>query len=210
MNKMRLMHKAILFYIIVALSSCTLPTVKKESAPSMALETQTETANLSERELAVIRAMLDHETQGNDRSKQVIVLSAWSSAGMLLTGSPEENATEKISVHAIRSFLQMNSRKYLWPKDLDSRHDIHFLTSSESKEIWSDNRGWDRFNRLYPTARGITTISRVGFSANGRLALVYRSGQTDWLGGHDMIYVLRHEQGKWRITKEQVGGIRMS
>jgi hypothetical protein len=202
----QLMNRLAILCIALTVSSCTVPPVEKASEPANAVATKVEAAKLSERERAVIRAMLEYEAQGHKGSKPVIVLSADSSADMLLESLGDDDASDMIDVSAIRSFRQANSRGHVWPKDLDRRYDLHFLTSAQSKEIWKDEDGWDRFYRLYPKAYGHTTISRVGFSADGRLALIYRGCQSDWLAGRGQIYVLRYERGRWKVTSEHVGG----
>lgn len=122
----------------------------------------------------------------------------------------DDDASDQIDVSAIRSFTQANRRGYRWPHDLGSRYDLHFLTPEQSKEILRDQDGWDRFYRLFPKAHGHTTISRAGFSSDGRVALVYRGCQSEWLAGSGQIYVLRLERGRWKVTHEHVGGMWVS
>ena len=191
--------------VAITLAGCTVSPVEKPTEPTASATNAGKPAVLSEQERAVIRAMLEHETQGHKESRPLIVLSSLSSAEIVMKGLDEDDASDRIDVSAIRDFRRANKCGFLWPQDMDSRYDIRFLSAEKSTEIWKDQDGWNRFYRMFPKAHGITTISRVGFSKDGQLALVYRGCQSEWLAGGGNIYVLRLERGKWTITHEHVG-----
>lgn len=166
--------------------------------------------SLSQRERAVMRSMLEYEVQGLRGAKRRVILSEWATADRLLDTLHESAASDLLPVSAIHSFKEANKVKRAWPRDFDNRFDIHFLTDAQHAEIWRDQSGWKRFYQMFPSAHGVTTMSRPGFSDDGRVALVYRACQSDWLGGIGRIFVLRLKWGRWVVTGENVGGMWIS
>ena len=55
-----------------------------------------------------------------------------------------------------------------------------FLDKAVKKAIFRDGRGWESFYEAYPDSGGVFSLSRVGFSPDGRQALVHVGRQ--WMG----------------------------
>jgi len=85
------------------------------------------------------------------------------------------------------------------------RQHVRFLSDSTIGDYFSRNnrqtRGWIGFRAAFPNGGGITSVSRVGLSRDGRGAVVYAGQQSDWLDGAGFIYVLRADAGSWTIYK---------
>jgi hypothetical protein len=203
------MKRVAIISLVLIFSGCTVPLFEKLSK-KVDEDANAEVAELSQHEKAVIQAMFEYEAQGSKSGKPVIVLSSCSSADMLMDSLGGEEASDRIDAATIRSFRKANHRSHRWPTDLDSRYAIHLLSSQEMEKIWKDQEGWNRFYRTFPGAHGHITLSRAGFSADGRTALIYRGCQSDWLAGHGRLYLLRFERGRWKVTNEHIGGMWVS
>lgn len=56
---------------------------------------------------------------------------------------------------------------------------------------------WKTFSRLYPRARGIATLSRIGYSPDGQEAMAYLGYSCGLLCGHGLAVVLQELNGQW-------------
>ena len=112
------------------------------------------------------------------------------------------DASARVPADLIRDFCGKNAHPGpVWPA-LGSRLCVKFLTQTEAHGFFSDTShqkpdGWDRFYAKYPKSPGIITISRVGFSRDGNLAMFYLGNQIHWLAGCGGIHIFRKQGTKW-------------
>lgn len=110
-------------------------------------------------------------------------------------------------VEAVRDFCSKNTGTNtvdaLGP--LGFRHVV--LTEEQQNRLFktSGQDGWTAFYRTYPNSPGIITLSRPGFSRDGRLAVIYMGNQSHWLAGHGRIFVLQRTDGKWTMAAMWLG-----
>jgi hypothetical protein len=73
------------------------------------------------------------------------------------------------------------------------------------REIFSDNAsGWDHFRKEFGTS-GLHSLSRVGFSRDGRTAIYFAYVQRDWTDGGGQFYVVRRKADEWTDSDESIG-----
>ena len=61
---------------------------------------------------------------------------------------------------------------------------VPVLTQAQRNEMFNQNTsGWETFYKNYPSAPGITEVSRVGFNKSFDQALVYVGTQSHYLAG---------------------------
>ena len=63
--------------------------------------------------------------------------------------------------------------------------------------------GFERYRRAYPGVTQVIALSRVGFSRDRRLALVYVQSQCGALCAGGSLLLLRYERGGWHLVEHQ-------
>lgn len=126
------------------------------------------------------------------------------------TRSLVSQASDEIPADLIQDFCAKNAKpQVVWP-DLPKRLPVVLLSRGELEAIFSAGHGqkpdgWDTFYAKYPKSPGIITISRVGFSRRGDVAMVYIGSQSHWLAGGGRIRILRKQDGKWVVRSGSIG-----
>ncbi|HTX91192.1 MAG TPA: hypothetical protein VMC09_08245 [Anaerolineales bacterium] len=101
------------------------------------------------------------------------------------------------------SFLSRNDKAYSFRPDLKIGNGYVLLSWDQRNEIFNQNQsGWEIFYQNYPTAPGITTLSRVGFDPAFDQALVYIGTQSNWLAGAGYYVLLKKVDGLWTIDQK--------
>ena len=77
-----------------------------------------------------------------------------------------------------------------WPPGIDLGGDAAF-------------QSWDAWYRKHPESRGILTFAPVGFSRDGRQALVFYSIVREGLDGSGNVVLLERTDGGWRVIAEE-------
>jgi hypothetical protein len=62
--------------------------------------------------------------------------------------------------------------------------------------------GWKAFYAKYPSASGITSVSRVGFNQQRDIALVYVSNVLDFEVGSGWYLILTKKDGQWKVVRQ--------
>ena len=77
-----------------------------------------------------------------------------------------------------------------------------FISEQETKAIFKDGceENWQLFHNKYPEAGTLFSVSRVGFSDNGRLAIVYLEGVSGCLAAQGVLFNLEKLDEAWKIT----------
>ncbi len=75
------------------------------------------------------------------------------------------------------------------------------ISSDELKQTFKKGQdGWQVFYKQYPNAGGYWTFSRPGYSSEGDEALLYVGHHCGWLCGTGHLYLLRKQDGEWRVV----------
>lgn len=95
---------------------------------------------------------------------------------------------------------KLNNRR-AWELDRHLSLDVQYalLGEAEFSGIFKKGRGWRKFYRTYPNSQGLMTLSRVGFDAEMKQALVYVGNQSDYSAGEGYYVFLAKEGDVWSI-----------
>jgi hypothetical protein len=103
----------------------------------------------------------------------------------------------------LADFRARNAHSQPLPPDMALPYRYVLLSATEEKAFFLPNGGgWDAFYQRYPNAQGLMRLSRVGFNATMDQALVYVGNQSNYLAGAGVYYLLRKEDGTWRVVGE--------
>jgi hypothetical protein len=106
------------------------------------------------------------------------------------------------------SFMARNQASRTLGPDMSLGAPYVLLTDAEVSQIFSPGSdpslGWQTFYSKYPEARGIITLSRVGFNAAGDEALVYVGSQFESLGAEGLYYLLVRQGDAWVVDQQAV------
>jgi hypothetical protein len=79
------------------------------------------------------------------------------------------------------------------------------LSEQEATEIFEKGDSWKSFYKKFPKAEGYVEFSRVGFSKDGRQAVVEVGRRMGFLAGRGDLYVLEKTGNKWTIVNGMEG-----
>lgn len=161
-------------------------------------------AALSPREVEVIEAWFNkHHPNDRDAGVPLVIDELTSSAETLL--DTECFRANHVDLSAGRDFKRVNRTQYRLPADVSPHFRVVRLSREDAASIWRGSQGWRRFYGMFPKSSGSFTISRPGFSADGKTALLYVGWSGEILAGEWRVYVLRLSKGRWEVTDERVG-----
>lgn len=116
------------------------------------------------------------------------------------------NFLKQINSETMIDFLAKNDESEPLEKKFSPDIDYTFISTDELKENFAykfdGEMNWEAFREKHPKAGNLYTFSRVGFSKNGCLALVF---VTNWCGslcGEGNYYLLKKETGQWKIVNK--------
>jgi hypothetical protein len=83
---------------------------------------------------------------------------------------------------------------------------FHFPSDNriDSEAVKKIQDGWQQFRQDHPDARGIITISRVGFNSDKSLAVVYVATRAGMMMANGRCFLLVKKNGSWEIVKEEI------
>ncbi len=82
------------------------------------------------------------------------------------------------------------------------------LVASEKSDLYKEpGTGAHRLRKRYPSAIGLTTLSRIGFSSSRRVAAVYVGLNTGTMGGYGTFYVFDSSPGDWQLVQVVSGWV---
>ncbi len=123
----------------------------------------------------------------------------------IVEGSPNTPG-EPLAAWAVNEFLVRNSQAERIPVERFALRIVPVERASFCAAV--DRRpGWERVAERIGSARAYVSLSRVGFSANGRFALVYVEVYCGSLCGYGSYHVLRLEDGRWRTIAEHTNWV---
>ena len=76
------------------------------------------------------------------------------------------------------------------------------LVASEKGDLYREpSTGAHRLRKRYPSAIGLTTLSRIGYSSSRRVAAVYVRLNTGTMGSYGTFYVFDSSPGYWQLVQ---------
>jgi hypothetical protein len=201
----------------VAIAFCTLL-----PPGAVAQKPETEAPNVSEAEYEIFSAYINSSFVGATGTKrvgmpisQIVIVSSTESDKDDLDdrfdpddvppgGIEKYLRTEATSLRAatVSNFHQANKKQ----ADLALRFHIglpyQLVSAKQIGSILKDVSDWPKYYTAYPGSQGHVALSRVGFSSDGKQALLYAS---NWCGGKCATgsYVVMEKHGSaWKVVKE--------
>ncbi len=182
----------------------------------------TESSGTQEDESAFVDAFLNSEFDSIISEGVPLVIESKLSIRMLHLGKDVEEFTQQLMLSLEREGKDTILREAAEDFCERSAEDVHFesiwtlainhivLREQELSDLFnpqnsSGKYGWDLFHTKFPKSPGIITLSRPGFSADGKTAVIYMGDQKDYLAGKGQIYVFRKKDGQWVKSKEIIG-----
>lgn len=111
---------------------------------------------------------------------------------------------EDLDSTAVQDYLAANRGEFELEPRIPGIEEQVVLSDREVEEVFGEE-GWDGFYSRYPDAVGIVGLSRVGFSDDGRSALVFVSRYHGGLNGEFGILHLRRGSDGWSVVGWPVG-----
>jgi len=102
----------------------------------------------------------------------------------------------------IDAFRAVNVQQALLRRSFHLPIDYELVDSSEISSIFDNGGEWPDYYRKYPGSQGVMTLSRVGFSADGKQALFYASNACGVKCGSGEYVVMEKRGSSWVIAKK--------
>ncbi len=107
-----------------------------------------------------------------------------------------KKARQRIEADTLADFRAKNQQSQPLRREFGLNAPFAFLGDR------GDYDGWEGFQKKYPDAQGIMTLSRAGFNDAQDQALVYVHNASDGLAGAWVYVVLRKRGGAWEIEDQ--------
>ncbi len=146
----------------------------------------------------VYAAVLRHGIQISPSHLVVAETATWSKP----PSDEVRNQLAGLRQDTIDDFLLKNKESVTlgneFPKDLN----VILVPGKQLQEIFAaDNaKGWDTLKSRYPGSVGLLHVSQVGFSKDGKQALLFGAGQSGRLGGSGDFVLLNWDGSVWRLA----------
>ena len=163
----------------------------------------------TEREYAVWSALLDTRN-GVPYVTRIVIVDSTRAGDHGLSAGPWPVGGGRVPDDVLRSFREANTRA--WPLENRFRTSVPVqLLSQAGNRVVSkdpdDGEGRNITNVRFPGAGGVVTLSRVGFSGDGRTALVFHRVICGGLCGEDSYYLLAlGADARWGVVHKHVTG----
>ncbi len=76
------------------------------------------------------------------------------------------------------------------------------VDKGETDAIFQNNGWWTDYYKKYPDSQGFLVVSRIGFSADGKQAMLYSANRCGGKCGAGTYVVMEKVGGGWRVVKE--------
>jgi len=106
------------------------------------------------------------------------------------------NIANKLSTNLPHTFLSQEAENKLFHYPSDNRIDAEAFKKIQD--------GWSQFRQDHPGARGLITLSRVGFNSDKSVAVVYIGIQASMMKSNGTCFLLTKKNGSWEIEREDV------
>ena len=198
------MHHRKVWFCIVALAIGT--ALAQNPAPAKHTTTDAETcadddyaisaialADLFEKQKPDTILLLDHTSIGFPPGMAAMTQFG-AKAQALLKDIPKDAKDEFDSRNKTRARIDTGK--------IRASFDVILLSDDEAMRL-VEGSGWEPFHKKYPTAPGITLVSRPGFNAERSRALVYIGTSCDMLCGDGVLILLGKDGGQWRVLRKE-------
>ena len=104
---------------------------------------------------------------------------------------------------AWRAWITRARRGGKLPRELTPGVEVHWFTNREVLDLPTDGSieaWWPAFHERFPDSSGHIQLSRIGFSADGRSAVVYGWVGSGSLSASGDLFLLRRTEAGWRMV----------
>ncbi|MBE0643255.1 MAG: hypothetical protein IH600_04180 [Bacteroidetes bacterium] len=109
----------------------------------------------------------------------------------------------KVPDDAIQHYKERNAQPATIERKLTLDVEYVLLSAADIQDMITQG-GYEEIYKRYPNSNGVTTLSRVGFSANRGTAVVYLSHTPGFLAGAGWAVLCRKVSGRWQVTASTV------
>jgi hypothetical protein len=108
----------------------------------------------------------------------------------------------------IEDFLAKNKENAQIEKKFPTNIPYTLISIEQLKEFFAyeydGKMDWEAFYTKYPKSGGVFTFSRVGFSQDGKQALIFITNWCKTLCGTGEYYFLKKENGEWKVSNKHM------
>jgi hypothetical protein len=104
----------------------------------------------------------------------------------------------------IENFREMNLRQTSLQQRFDLPMTYELVADSTLNSIIHDIADWPKYYKQYPGAQGFLTLSRVGFSPDGKQAFFYASNHCGGKCATGSFTVVQKRGPRWIVVKEVI------
>ncbi len=123
--------------------------------------------------------------------------------GVLEELSPVSESTLKDFVDKNREPRKLSGQfEIKAPYKILAKEEIESFFKGSADGAGSLLKGWEEFYKKYPESYGYVVLSRVGFDAEKRQAMVYVSRYCGGLCGDGAYILLTKDEGRWKVKNE--------
>jgi len=152
---------------------------------------------------------------GRPVSKIVIVSETYSggSDNRIEDGHGKPRSWKEISEELQKEFpalqpASVDSLREVIIQPAKFRHSFHlpvayeFVDNAEIDAIFKQGGWWTDYYKRYPNSQGILSLSRVGFSPDGKQAVFFANNYCGGKCGTGAYVVMERTESSWRVAKE--------
>lgn len=161
----------------------------------------------TEREYAVWSALLDTRN-GVGAVKRIVIVDSTRQGDHGLSAGPWPVGGGLVPDDVLQSFREANSKPWPLENRFRTRVPVQLLSQAGKQAVPKDSdekEGRNVTNGRFPGAGGVVTLSRVGFSGDGRTALVFHRVICGGLCGEDAYFLLAlGADARWGVVQRHV------
>jgi hypothetical protein len=102
----------------------------------------------------------------------------------------------------LEAFRKMNTEQAALRRSFQLGIDYDLVDAGQIDAIFKNGGWWPEYYRAFPGSQGELTLSRVGFSGDGKQALLYASNSCGGKCGSGDYVLMQKREGRWVIAKE--------
>jgi hypothetical protein len=108
----------------------------------------------------------------------------------------------KLQAASLNSFREANTHPARFRDSFNLSFTYELVDKTEVDSIFKKGGWWTDYYKKYPNSQGILSLSRVGFSPDGRQAVFYASNGCGGKCGTGTYVVMERVDSGWKVAKE--------
>lgn len=138
-----------------------------------------------------------------ERVRQIVILNETAETPPVMGDLYNVLGPKTAHSQVYRAFLSANLHPGRFQRSFILPVPYQLVASSEIKSIFG-TRGdvWGRYYEKYPNARGLLSLSRVGFHSDGDQAAFYISNSCGGLCGGGYFVIMEKVHSNWKVVQE--------